>query len=110
MASFQNGDGSYNISHSVALAVAVALETEQRNRNYVHHQNEYQLLHLRNVLEITNFAHPGGYYGVLRSTRVVPVIFRRQISNVAHVKYKSYHSLWIPGYFLLLKKHIFVFF
>ena len=33
--------------------------------------------------------HPGGYYGVLRSTRVVPVIFRRQISNVAVVKYKS---------------------
>jgi hypothetical protein len=33
--------------------------------------------------------HPGGYYGVLRSTRVVPVIFRRQISNVAGVKYKS---------------------
>ena len=35
------------------------------------------------------FAHPGGYYGVLRSTRVVPVIFRRQISNVARVKYKN---------------------
>ena len=34
-------------------------------------------------------AHPGGYYGVLRSTRVVPVIFRRQISNVARVKYKN---------------------
>jgi len=33
--------------------------------------------------------HPGGYYGVLRSTRVVPVIFRRQISNVACVKYKN---------------------
>ena len=55
MTSFQNGDGSYNISHSVALAVAVALETEQRNRNYVYHQNEFQLLHLKNVLEITNF-------------------------------------------------------
>ncbi len=37
----------------------------------------------------TFFTHPGGYYGVLRSTRVVPVIFRRQISNVAVVKYKS---------------------
>jgi hypothetical protein len=35
------------------------------------------------------FAHPGGYYGVLRSTRVVPVIFRRQISNVTGVKYNS---------------------
>ena len=34
-------------------------------------------------------AHPGGYYGVLRSTRVVPVIFRRQISNVARVKYNN---------------------
>ena len=33
-------------------------------------------------------AHPGRYYGVLRSTRVVPVIFRRQNSNVAGVKYK----------------------
>ena len=37
--------------------------------------------------------HPGRYYGVLRSTRVVPVIFRRQISNVAGVKHKSYPSL-----------------
>ena len=55
MASFQNGDGSYNISHSVALAVALALETEQRNKNYVYHQNEFQMLHLRNVLEITDF-------------------------------------------------------
>ncbi len=54
--------------------------------------------------------HPGRYYGVLRSTHVVPVIFRRQISYVAGVKYESYHSLWIPGYFLRLKKYIFVFF
>ena len=34
-------------------------------------------------------AHPGRYYGVLRSTRVVPVIFRRQNSNAAGVKYKN---------------------
>jgi hypothetical protein len=32
-------------------------------------------------------AHPGRYYAVLRSNRVVPVIFRRQNSNVAGVKY-----------------------
>jgi hypothetical protein len=36
--------------------------------------------------------HPGGYYGELRSTRVVPVIVRRQIGNVGGVKYKSYPS------------------
>jgi hypothetical protein len=57
-----------------------------------------------------NITHPGRYYGVLRSTHVVPVIFRRQISYVAGVKYESYHSLWIPGYFLRLKKYVFVFF
>ena len=65
---------------------------------------------LKETTDLVEDAHPGGYYGVLRSTRVVPVIFRRQISNVARVKYKSYHSLWIPGYFLRLKKYIFVFF
>ncbi len=43
---------------------------------------------LVNILHL-KVTHPGGYYGVLRSTRVVPVIFRRQISNVAGVKYKS---------------------
>jgi hypothetical protein len=62
------------------------------------------------VLVLLLVTHTGGYYGVLRSTRVVPVIFRRQISNVARVKHKIYHSLWIPGYFLRLKKYIFVFF
>jgi hypothetical protein len=35
-----------------------------------------------------HFTHPGGYFGLLRSTRVVPVIFRRQISNFACVNIK----------------------
>ena len=55
------------------------------------HQHTVYTLHWLTIEvgDLINIAHPGGYYGVLRSTRVVPVIFRRQISNVARVKYKN---------------------
>jgi hypothetical protein len=56
MGKFQNGDGSYTISQSIATTIALALETEQRNRSYIYHQNEFQLSHLKSVLEAANFA------------------------------------------------------
>ena len=56
MGKYQNDDGSYTISHPIAMTIALALETEQRNRNYIYHQNEFQVDHLRNVLEAANFA------------------------------------------------------
>jgi hypothetical protein len=56
MGRYQNDDGSYTISHPIAMTIALALETEQRNRNYIYHQNEFQVDHLRNVLETANFA------------------------------------------------------
>ena len=56
MGKFQNDNGSYTISHSIATTIALALETEQRNRSYIYHQNEFQLSHLKGVLEAANFA------------------------------------------------------
>ena len=56
MGRFQNDDGSYTISQSIATTIALALETEQRNRSYIYHQNEFQLSHLKGILEAANFA------------------------------------------------------
>jgi FtsZ-binding cell division protein ZapB len=53
---FQNDDGNYTVSHPVAMALALAVETEQRNKNYIYAQNEYQMTHLRNILESAHFA------------------------------------------------------
>ena len=53
---FQNDDGNYTISQPVAMALALAVETEQRNKNYIYAQNEYQMTHLRNILESAHFA------------------------------------------------------
>ena len=36
MGKFQNDDGSYTISQSIATTIALALETEQRNRSYIY--------------------------------------------------------------------------
>ncbi len=53
---FQNDDGNYTISQPVAMALALAVETEQRNKNFIYAQNEYQMTHLRNILESAHFA------------------------------------------------------
>jgi hypothetical protein len=53
---FRNGDGSYTVSHPVAMSLFLALETEQRNKNYIYAQNEYQMTHMRNIMESANFA------------------------------------------------------
>jgi hypothetical protein len=53
---FQNDDGNYTISQPVAMALALAVETEQRNKHFIYAQNEYQMTHLRNILESANFA------------------------------------------------------
>ncbi len=56
MGKYKNDDGSYTISHPIAMTIALALETEQRNMNYIYHQNEFQMDHLRSILEAANFA------------------------------------------------------
>ena len=56
MQKFRNGDGSYTVSHPVAMSLFLALETEQRNKNYIIAQNEYQMTHMRNIMESANFA------------------------------------------------------
>ncbi len=56
MGKYKNDDGSYTISHPIAMTIALALETEQRNRNYIFHQNKFQMDHLRSILEAANFA------------------------------------------------------
>ena len=53
---FRNVDGSYTVSHPVAMSLFLALETEQRNKNYIYAQNEYQMTHMRNIMESANFA------------------------------------------------------
>jgi hypothetical protein len=53
---FQNDDGNYTISQPIAMALALAVETEQRNKHFIYAQNEYQMTHLRNILESANFA------------------------------------------------------
>ena len=53
---FRNEDGSYTVSHPVAMSLFLALETEQRNKNYIYAQNEYQMTHMRNIMESANFA------------------------------------------------------
>jgi hypothetical protein len=53
---FRNGDGSYTVSHLIAMSLILALETEQRNKNFIHAQNEYQMTHLKNIIESANFA------------------------------------------------------
>jgi hypothetical protein len=52
----QNDDGNYIISQPIAMALALAVETEQRNKHFIYAQNEYQMTHLRNILESANFA------------------------------------------------------
>jgi hypothetical protein len=56
MGKYKNDDGSYTISHPIAMTIALALETEQRNRNYIYHQNEFQLDHFKSILEAASFA------------------------------------------------------
>ena len=56
MTKFQNDDGSYTVSQTIANSIVLALEAEQRNRNYIYHHNEFNLSHLKGVLEAANFA------------------------------------------------------
>ncbi len=56
MQKFRNGDGSYTVSHPIAMSLFLALETEQRNKNYIIAQNEYQMTHMRNIMGSANFA------------------------------------------------------
>ncbi len=56
------------------------------------------------------YTHPGRYYGVLRSTRVVPVIFKRKISGIRYFRYKQKVSDCLPPRILMQKKHWFIFF
>jgi hypothetical protein len=56
LSEFQNDDGNYIISHPIAMSLALAVETEQRNKHFIYAQNEYQITHLRNILESANFA------------------------------------------------------
>ncbi len=56
LSKFQNDDGNYIISHPIAMSLALAVETEQRNKHFIYAQNEYQMTHLRNILESANFA------------------------------------------------------
>jgi hypothetical protein len=56
MQKFRNGDGSYTVSHPIAMSLFLALETEQRNKNYIIAQNEYQMTHMRNIMDSANFA------------------------------------------------------
>jgi hypothetical protein len=56
MQKFRNGDGSYTVSHPIAMSLFLALETEQRNKNYIIAQNEYQMTHMRNIVDSANFA------------------------------------------------------
>jgi hypothetical protein len=56
MQKFRNGDGSYTISHPIAISLLLALETEQRSKNFIKAQNEYQLAHMKNIVESATFA------------------------------------------------------
>jgi hypothetical protein len=56
MQHFRNGDGSYTVSHPIAMSLFLALKTEQRNKNYIIAQNEYQMTHMRNIMDSANFA------------------------------------------------------
>jgi hypothetical protein len=56
MQKFRNGDGSYTVSHPIDMSLFLALETEQRNKNYIIAQNEYQMTHMRNIVDSANFA------------------------------------------------------
>jgi hypothetical protein len=56
MQKFRNGDGSYTVSHPIAMSLFLALETEQRNKNYIIAQNEYHMTHMRNIVDSANFA------------------------------------------------------
>jgi hypothetical protein len=48
---FRNGDGTYTVSHPIAMSLFLALETEQRNKNYLIAQKEYQMTHMRNIVD-----------------------------------------------------------
>jgi hypothetical protein len=56
MQKFRNGDGSYTVSHPIAMSLFLALETEQRNKKFIYAQNEYQMTHLRNIVDSANSA------------------------------------------------------
>ncbi len=53
---FQNDDENHTISQPIAMTRALAVETEQKNKHFIYAQNEYQMTHLRNILESANFA------------------------------------------------------
>jgi hypothetical protein len=38
------------------MSLFLALETEQRNKNFIYAQNEYQMTHVRNIVDSANFA------------------------------------------------------
>ncbi len=56
MQKLRNGDGSYTVSHPIAMSLFLAMETEQRNQNYIIAQKEYQMTHMRNIVDSANFA------------------------------------------------------
>ncbi len=54
MQKFRNGDGSYTVSHPIAMSLFVALEMEQCNKHFIYAQNEYRMTHLRNIMGSAN--------------------------------------------------------
>ncbi len=53
---FRNEDGSYTVSHPIAMSLLLALETEQRSENYIKAQNDLQLIQMRTMVDSTSFA------------------------------------------------------
>jgi hypothetical protein len=56
MHKYDNGNGTYTISHPIAMAVALALETEQRNKLYLQALHDSQRTHVKYVKQTAGFA------------------------------------------------------
>jgi hypothetical protein len=56
MHKYDNGNGTYTISHPIAMAVALALETEERNKLYLQALHESQKTHVEYVKQTAGFA------------------------------------------------------
>jgi hypothetical protein len=56
MHKYDDGNGTYTISHPIAMAVALALETEQRNKLYLQALHDSQKTHVEYVKQTVGFA------------------------------------------------------
>jgi hypothetical protein len=56
MRKFDNRNGTYTISHPIAISLILALESEQRDKNFIYAMNENQITHVKQIKKAASFA------------------------------------------------------